>query len=341
MLKRIILLIHVVLRFQRGNSLQGRCHRKVKSLMISVLRELQLKEYLIKDRLVVKARWYAVQLLWLKNEISFIYNKSNQYNDEAAVYCGLAFGLSDYLIDDKKWSKSKLLEIIFPESLNNKEWIEEVYIHCYKKFLNSLNKNRDSVHKLYESTFKAQINSADQLNQDVSKEEIDKLTADKCGVSMHLGMALADKWIPKDLETWYQLGAFVQFCNDIQDLRKDLLGKVRSFATERTSFYSMGEDLINQYNKCVILMPKLKIRQSKKKYLSFQYYLFLLGTITKLYYFQGLISSYDPVKMTKVTKYQVRITPLSWITVKFVMKNLKYWEYYSPVTKRIIKGLYD
>lgn len=160
----------------------------------------------------------------------------------------------------------------------------------------------------YELLYEAQIESKRQFDPEISNAEVDCICIEKGGYSLLYIRAMLDGEINElEKNTWHQVGGYIQFCNDAQDLHKDLKNKLRTFGTCRNSLSQIANDLDQQRLIAFTLLKQCPFKTSNKDFLLFTLYSMGVGIIAKLYRYHLLCNqNYTAACLAKLPKDKVR-----------------------------------
>ncbi len=126
----------------------------------------------------------------------------------------------------------------------------------------------------------------------------------------------------------FELGGFVQYCNDAQDLYKDLQNGMRTFATVRSNLTKIAGDLNQQGIKAYGLLKSTSYNQQNKDRFLFLVYVMQLGVVAKLM----IMSDITPIpfrfdEFMKLSKQYVRTKLSPWQILKIILFYITDYEY--------------
>jgi hypothetical protein len=127
---------------------------------------------------------------------------------------------------------------------------------------------------------------------------------------------------------WMELGAFIQFCNDAQDLHKDGKKGINTFASFRPDLRTLAADLDRQ--KCLAfgLMKQLHFDRRRKDHLLFILYAMTIGILTKLHGFsKACEGEYTHEKFLYLSKEEARVNPFSFASLRYGLPKLMAYRY--------------
>ncbi len=186
--------------------------------------------------------------------------------------------LYDDLMDENIVSQAVLNEMFLnPENAKPKSFSEVVLIDTHLKLLN-LVQNKEAYQKVLNNIHQAQIDSLEQLKNDISLESILSITERKGGYSLlmcrHYIQMSANEVIDN---CWYQLGGLIQMTNDLYDIYKDTMAGIHTFANTQNEFDKIRDQYVSQVHKYKLSIEKLAYDDSKK--LKFQIKLSLIPAL--------------------------------------------------------------
>ena len=189
---------------------------------------------------------------------------NNNERENNKLYFILA-SLYDDLMDENIVSQAVLNEMFLnPENAKPKSFSEVVLIDTHLKLLN-LVQDKEAYQKVLNNIHQAQIDSLEQLKNDISLERILSITERKGGYSLlmcrHYIQMSANEAIDN---CWYQLGGMIQMTNDLYDIYKDTIAGIRTFANTQNSFEKIKADYELQVNKYKSSINQLEFKESNK-----------------------------------------------------------------------------
>lgn len=258
-----------------------------------------------------KMQWYVAEFLFVGESFSKLLDVPfTQAAKETYFRCGVLVALCDLIIDDVELSDEEIKELKKPLDLNKPgNEVQQLYAEAYRAFFASMpdERNKEVAH-YYEKLFDAQVMSKRQFDPNISKEEVDSICREKCGYNFLLLPAILRQEINSlEKETWYEVGALIQFCNDSQDMHKDLQKGMRTFASVRPDIETIVRDLEKQRGIAFTLIAKTSFEDSRKDEFMFSLYVMYIAILAKLSIFSGLCGSrFNPEKFQLLNKEVVR-----------------------------------
>ncbi|MGE0589042.1 MAG: hypothetical protein AB7O48_10755 [Cyclobacteriaceae bacterium] len=257
-----------------------------------------------------KMQWYVAEFLFVGESFSKLFDVPfTQYIRETYFRCGVLVALCDLIIDDTELSDKEIVELKKPTDLKKPNDVQQLYAEAYRAFFASIPDDRiNEVADYYEKLFDAQVMSKRQFELNTSKEEVDFICREKCGYNFLLLRAIAGGEIrSNERQTWYEVGALIQYCNDAQDMHKDLLKGMRTFASVRPDIETIISDLETQRKITFTLITKAAFKERRKDEFLFSLYVMYTAILAKLSIFSGLCGSrFNPEKFQLLNKEVVR-----------------------------------
>ncbi|MEQ8908678.1 MAG: hypothetical protein RIC95_05770 [Vicingaceae bacterium] len=304
-------LIKSIFNIQKFNHPNSKYHREAKKLLQEYTAEFDLsKDPKVPFNALSKMQWYMAEFIYsaeMLNEVKGIKSSSSQRRNY--LLSGAVVAICDLIIDDLDLELAEIKALKRPSknSLIERD-IFKLYSLLYHTFFDSLGKSAEAVRHYYELLYEAQIESIRQFDPKISKTEVDRICIEKGGYSLLYIRAMLEGEI-NELEerTWYEVGGYIQFCNDAQDLYKDLKNKLRTFGTCRTNLTQIANDLDQQRMIAFSLLKKCPFKTHNKDFLLFTLYSMGVGIIAKLYRYHLLCKKdFSLETLTTLLKDEVR-----------------------------------
>lgn len=309
LLVRFAQAIHHINKFNRTSSEYHRFAKK--KLQAEFAPFSSVVESMFPQNALEKMQWYVAEFLFVGESFARLSNESlAAATKECYFRCGVLVALCDLIIDDVELSDKELGELRRPPDLSkahNK--VQQIYLTAYHSFTASIpNKLKEEVVHYYEKLFDAQVKSKRQFDPGISKEEVDLICREKCGYNFLLLRAIAGGEInANERQTWYEVGALIQYCNDAQDMHKDLLKGMRTFASVRPDIETIISDLETQRRIAFTLIIKAAFKERRKDEFLFSLYVMYTAILGKLSIFSGLCGGgFTPEKFQLLNKEVVR-----------------------------------
>lgn len=175
---------------------------------------------------------------------------------------GIITGLFDDFFDDKELSDKKIDDLVFkPESVKANTNNERLFLRYYIDLLTTASHPQD-VKKYLSRVYDDQIKSLEQENKEISEERIWEITKDKGGNSVLFYRSAFDHIMDElEEETMYNLGALMQFENDIFDVYKDVRDKINTIPTTNTNVFRIKDHYENLRLKFIDSAYKMNYSQ--------------------------------------------------------------------------------
>ncbi len=285
----------------------------------------------------LKMQWYMAEFAYICETMNRLSGQRSSAEQKRTYYLsGALAAISDLIIDDMEMDEARIRQLKHPaEDFKCQNELERLYIQCYHAFLNSLDKSmKYRVIHYGGLIFEAQLRSKQQFRPDISKEETDKICRDKGGYSVLFLRALVSGPISEAEENaWVELGAFIQYCNDAQDIHKDLHRELKTFATVRTGIAEIEEDLGQQMTRAFLLLRGTDYEQKRKDFFLLTFYVMYLGILAKLSAFSRICNQEFSFESFKArSKAEIRASTSAPRLFPFMMaRAIKYTYQTSPI----------
>ena len=186
--------------------------------------------------------------------------------------------LYDDLMDENIVSQAVLNEMFLnPAQATPGSFSETVLIDTHLKLL-SLVHHKEAYQKVLNNIHQAQIDSLEQLENDISLDRILSITERKGGYSLLMCRHYIEMSNNENIDNcWYQLGGMIQMTNDLYDIHKDTVAGIHTFANTQNEFDKIRDQYVSQIHKYKISVEKLDYDDSKK--LTFQIKLSLIPAL--------------------------------------------------------------
>ena len=173
--------------------------------------------------------------------------------------------LYDDLMDGNLVSQSVLNEMfLHPEKANPNSFSETVLIDTHLKLLSRVY-NKEAYQRVLNNIHQAQIDSLEQLKNDISLERILSITERKGGYSLLMCRQYIEMATNENIDNcWYQLGGMIQMTNDLFDIYKDTMAGIYTFANTQKEFEKIKDQYVSQVHKYNQSIEQLEYDDSKK-----------------------------------------------------------------------------
>lgn len=291
--RKLFRLMRALVQINKFNNTNSVYHRLAKArlndLETSLTDEIRA---MFPKNMVEKMQWYIAEFLFVGEAFNTLLDRELTHEQkEIYVRLGILIALCDLMIDDAS------LEIVDVELLkhpgkNPKQGneIHKLYASLYHQFVDSLpSEVKQQALHYYELMFDAQVRSKRQFDPNISTREVDEICSEKCGYSMLLLMVIISHEISaKEVQAFYEVGAFIQFCNDVQDLHKDLQKGMRTFASVRPNIETIAHDLEQQRAMAFSLVKATTLDEKRKDDFLFVIFVMYQAILVKLEIFSRL-----------------------------------------------------
>lgn len=332
LLKNLYHLSRLTLDMRSANREKGALHKKVQRMMRPIVQaSAEYNDGSITPRMHKKMQWYMVETLWMSQQFATLYRlKLDQNAIQCAALVGALGAISDILIDDLPSQNLEALTTFILSPLTKEVTLplEKLYQAYFKRFDACLHEsNRTSVFKYFQRTLEAQLRSKQQFQQNLSYPALIQILKDKCGYTTLLCRAVVNQSISQaEEEAIYELGALVQFINDINDLYKDSKQGIRNFANSFGTLAEIKRALMQQTNLALHQVKQLPYPKKTKRYFLFVFYSFVVVGIAQLRHYKYICNGlYNLDEFLKLPQSKVKIRPFLFRNLRFsVFKILKF-----------------
>lgn len=269
----IRLFLNLAWRMYHANNTFGNYHRYVKKVAKDTIsRSHTLNDTTIPERIFKKINWYMVESLFMGEMLARLAGKTLTDRDkETLVYLGAIMALFDVFIDDFRFERVRVLNILdytfstdTPIITVSDTAIEKVYCLYLEKLLLIIEKNCwDQIKKLL-SIIKLQTDSSKQFGSDITEDSILSITSGKGGVSALICSAFLDQKDELFREAVFETGGFIQMMNDCQDIHKDTTAGIKTFVHFRKDFRDIFDKLNDNRIKVFGLIRALDLPVARR-----------------------------------------------------------------------------
>lgn len=251
----------------------------------------------------------------------------NGLERNSLTYLGGLTGLFDDFFDEKNTPNDHILELINnPREVVPTNDHEKLFIQFYLKALKE--QDFESLHKIINDVFDAQILSKKQLESSLSFDEINHITQQKGSLSLLFYRSVLTNKIEEDERSFIRhLGLIGQLENDIFDVYKDSQQGIHTLVTTAKSISSLRAYYAQLIDESYKLIANLNGTRNNKQ--QFSKLLAIIST-------RGLVSldqlakleKHDPFEVSKYTRSQL-------ICDMGKLKNIIRWFWYYLKSKTI------
>jgi hypothetical protein len=309
----IFKLIKVIIGINKFNNANSSYHRAANTLLNEIISpQLFTKASSeMPSNAKSKMRWYMAEFLYTCENIHRLTETHSTIQQKRQYLLSGALGaMCDMAIDDINIQDEKIQLLKRPRpDVEYSDPVEKIYITFYFAFFNSLEEGiKQRCRLYYELLFDAQVQSKRQLTQNLTQQEVDFICKEKGGYSLLFLRSLVPEELNKqEKEAWYELGAYIQYCNDSQDLHKDLLKKMQTFASVRQNLQKIMGDLESQKFIAFSQIKKTRFKRDKLDYFLLILHVMHVGILAKLHVFSALCDfNFTPAKFLTKSRQEVR-----------------------------------
>lgn len=249
-----------------ANNTSGNYHRYVKRVAKDTIgRSHTLNDNTIPERIFKKINWYMVESLIMGEMLARLAGKTLSDRDkETLVYLGAIMALFDVFIDDFRFDRVRVLNILDytfstdrPIKKVSDTAIEKIYCLYFEKLLLIIEKDHWNEISKHLNIIKIQIESTRQFGDNATSEIVKDITLGKGGVSALICSVLTGQKDESFRKAVYMTGGFIQMMNDCQDLHKDTVSGIRTFVHFCKSFTEiftrMNEQRVSTFRTLMLL----------------------------------------------------------------------------------------
>ncbi len=183
----------------------------------------------------------------------------------ASTYQGAATGFFDDFFDKKEITETRILQLLETPDIQPENTVEELSLLFYSRFL-QVAYDADFVKKTINDIHKNQLDSKRQKQEDISYDEILKITNQKGGNSVLFYRALIAPEISEAEEkALFQMGVAMQMGNDIFDVFKDTHDNIRTIITTATNIEEVRKEFSNNLKQAFLMLENLNFSRLNKQ----------------------------------------------------------------------------
>jgi flagellin-specific chaperone FliS len=305
-------LVTAVFDLRKFNNVRSPYHRAAKNIIENLTANLDLESAKdIPSNTKLKLQWYMAECLYSCEKFNNLSRQTSTANQRKTYLLAGALGaMCDFIIDDVVLDTAEIMK--FKKPLKEDHYskpVEKLYAIFYHALIKSLEEDKKAmVLGYYQSLFDAQLRSKKQNDQNISREEVDEICKEKGGYSLLFLRALINGKI-NDVEerALYEVGAYIQYCNDAQDLHKDLMNDVKTFASTRAELEMIASELDKQKTIAFSLLKETHYHEEEKDYFLFTLYIMGIGILAKLHRYLKICNyNFSLEKLSTKSKEEVR-----------------------------------
>lgn len=329
-LNLIFRLVKSVNDLRKFNNVNSRYHNEAKDIINTLTASFNLElAKNIPSNFKLKLQWYMAECIYSCEKFNALSGQNSTPQQRKSYLLSGALGaMCDFIIDDIEMGNEQIKTFKNPETEDKYiNEVEKLYAIFYHTFINSLEEEiKSRVIAYYELLFDAQLRSKQQFSQNITQQEVDKICKDKSGYSVLFIRAIVAGEITEiEKKAYYELGGYIQYCNDAQDLYKDLKKGLRTFASSRSDLETIAKDIDIQKTIAFSLIKETPFDKNKKDELLFSLHLMGIGILAKLNRYSKICNGHFSFeKLSKKNKEEVRsqlaIRKLLWYSFPRVIK---------------------
>lgn len=320
-LRNSIQLIKVAAKAFEATRVSGRNHQYVKRSVAGFTEKVKaLNDGSVPDKLFTKIQWYMSNTLYFGEMLSDLTGiEKSKKDDLAFMYLGALIAFTDILIDDYKVSEEDMKSMLSESFLEAERehitglFIEELFrLYLLEFYENFDHSNLEEFKRCLGGLMRAQVHSAKQFDDSISMEEVMEITSSKGGFSFALACSIFPQTKGAISDAMYKIGELDQFMNDSQDIHKDFVEGVVTFAHFQADFKGVAT-LLNHYkNRAYSAIKELPFDESRKQVFLFSFHGLLVGIFYKLSRFQAMSGSQiNADKITAIDRERFFIDPFT------------------------------
>ena len=314
----IFRLIKSVFDINKVNNPRSRYHRDARELIKIITAPYKLEDVSnIPTDTKLKMQWYMAECIYACekfNEISG--QRSTSEQRRTYLLSGALVAMCDLIIDDIEMDIEQIK--LFKKPTNTDEFsdmVGKLYSSIYNTFIDALEEDvKIRTINYYELLFDAQIRSKQQFDPNLTREDADSICKEKCGYSgLFLRSMVKGEISTIEKDAWFEIGAFIQYCNDAQDLHKDLQNKMRTFASTRPDIETIAKDIDKQKTIAFSLVKEIPFQKRKKDDLLFILHVMCIAIFSKLHAFTRICDynfSFENFELKSKKEVRSKLSPL-------------------------------
>lgn len=318
-------LIKALIGISPFNNVHSNYHRQAKKIIESITSPYNLNNAPnIPSNAKLKMQWYMAEFIYTCEKFNYLLGqRSTAKQKRMYLLSGALVAMCDMIIDDIEMNIDRI-KLLKSPTLNFEpiDMVENIYMTCYNLFVNSIEEDvKQETIEYYELLFDAQVRSKQQFDQNITRKEVNDICKQKGGFSMlFLRAMVKGKMNANEKDTWFELGAFVQYCNDTQDLYKDLKKNLKTFASTRPDIELIAKDLDKQKTIAFSLIKNTSFPKKKKDNFLFTLHVMNIGILSKLHMFSricGYNFSFEKFLSKSNKEIRSKLTPFHLLKYAF------------------------
>jgi hypothetical protein len=212
------------------------------------------------------ARFQGIQQVFINDAFAQLTDRNtNSFERNANKLYFILTGVYDDIIDQKLLTTHELDEL-FNNPYNNQQQLFEarVLVDVHLQLLNRANNSNEYL-TVVKNIHQAQKDSIKQINHPISQEEVLDITCRKGGYSLLMCRYYINLPNSKELDQcWYQLGAVIQFTNDLFDIYKDLKENISTYPNRSNNIKEIKNCFDQLVNELKTTIQSIPFEQNKK-----------------------------------------------------------------------------
>jgi len=277
--KNFKLFLKLSWRMYNANNTSGTYHRYVRKVAgDTIILSHQLNDGTIPERVFRKIQWYMVEALIMGEMLARLSDKQISERDkEGLVYLGAIMALFDVFVDDFRFQRSRLLNILdrtfSPDGSvisDSDKAIEKIYFSYLERLLITIDSEHWAGINKHLIIIKLQIESGEQFEDKTTEEEVLRITLGKGGVSALICSAFLGRKDESFNTAVFETGGFIQMMNDCQDIYKDTVGGIRTFVHFCESFTEIFMKMNDQRIRAFRALMSLELPSAGKSGILFE-----------------------------------------------------------------------
>ena len=332
-------LMKAALEIRKFNSVNSAYHKHADRVIQEFMtRHFDEQHANLPGNLRKKMQWYMAEFLFVCEYFNGMADiKANPIQQRQYLLSGALIAICDALVDELGLNEARLHQLKRPPAeIKPATQVEKLYLYLYKAYLNALEDEvKERSLRYYLQLFEAQIESKKQLSADITQAEADRICKHKCGINILFLRSMVRRDISKaEEEAWYELGGFIQYCNDAQDLHKDTQQNIKTFANSRADLQTIASDIDKQRAKAFALIKKTDYPEAAKDDMLFILHVIYVGILYKLQAFSRLCNySFDLNEFAAKEPKHVRISMVRLRPLLFVLPKVMAYDYKKDFSK--------
>lgn len=308
------------------NSEKGAYHSHVKKLAKSEIEASHiLNDGNISKLNYLKIQWYMATNLYLGELLAELRQQKLTLEEEKSfIYLGALMAITDMMVDDHKIDSKKVSDLMKGNynSTSEPSSIEKVFVLYHNHLIENID---DSKAKfiLDFNLRKPQIESETQLKGESDESEIHELTRKKGGTAILLAASLLFDIDENMKAAFYQLGAFIQYMNDSQDMFKDKKAGITTFVSFCNTFDEISENLKHEFDTAVGLFLQTRFDLESLYKFMFQIHALYVGIQFKNQKYKSIIGhELHDASMLQITKEKLHIQMISLAGLNYCLPKI-------------------